>query len=71
MAKINTVNVIEMADDDLLSITSFTDDEAGNKEAEARFQICAQENGCDPKESFIEDGYFEQGNYQLFISHSV
>jgi len=72
MAKINTVNVIEMVDDDLLGITSFTDDEDGNKEAEARFHQCAIEHGCSDEdvESFIEDGYFEQGTYQLFLTHS-
>lgn len=74
MAKIQTVNIVEYADDDLLGVTSYEDNEEGNKEAEAQFKQCVIENGADMSdedaESFIEDGYFEQGNYQLFITHS-
>ena len=73
MSKIKTVNVVEYADDDLLGIASFEESEEGNKEAEARFRQCAIENGCseDEVDSFIEEGYFEQGTYQIFLSHSL
>ena len=72
MTRIKAVNVMEYADDDLLGITTFTDDEEGNKEAEDHFRKCAIENGCSTEDidSFIEDGYFEQGTYQIFLSHS-
>jgi len=70
--KINTVNVVEMTDDYTMSINSFEDNEDGNKEANSMFTKCALENGCSNEDvdSFIEDGYFEQGTYQLFIIHS-
>ena len=74
MAKVNTVNVIEYVDDSILSIRAYTDDEQGNKEAETLFKACVEENGdcilSTEMESILEDGYFEQGNYQVFITHS-
>ena len=72
MAQIQTVNVIEYSDDALIGVTAFPDDESGNKEAEAHFKKCATENGAveEDIESFIEDGYYETGLYQLFLVHS-
>jgi len=72
MAKVKTVNVVEMADDDLLGVSSFSDDTEGNQEAESHFRAVILENGVaeEDVESFIEDGYYEQGTYQAFITHS-
>lgn len=72
MAKIDTVNVIEFADDDLIEINSYEENEEGNKSAEARFRQCATEHGCQEEDldSFVEEGYYEQGTYQLFLAHS-
>ena len=39
--RVDTVNVIEFADDDLLSITSYEESEEGNIEASAHFRQCA------------------------------
>jgi len=71
--KIQTVNVIEYEDDNLIGITSYTDDEEGNKEAEEVFALCCKDQGVDDQDipSYIEDGYYEQGTYQVFISHSA
>lgn len=72
--KLNAVNVIECANDSILSVRSFTDDEDGNKEAEHLYKACVEENGDNVQpsemETYIEDGYFEQGSYQVFITHS-
>jgi len=70
--RVDTVNVIEFADDDLQGITSYEESEEGNTEASAHFRQCATEHGCleIDVDSFIEDGYFEQGTYQLFLTHS-
>ena len=70
--QVKTVNVIEYADDDISGVTSFEDNAEGNAEAEARFRQCATENGCQEidLDSFVEDGYYEQGTYQLFLTHS-
>jgi len=70
--KVDTVNVIEYADDTILGVTSFSEDDEGNKEAEAHFSKIAKEHGATEEDvdSFIEDGYHEQGTYQLFLCHS-
>jgi hypothetical protein len=69
---IKTVNVIEFADDDLMGITSFEETPEGNVEAEARFKKLLEEQDVPAEDidSFVEDGYWEQGTYQLFLSHS-
>lgn len=73
--KSNTVNVTEYANDTILGIHSFSDDDEGNKEAEECFKRIIKESGHEvtneEMEVFLEDGYFEQGNYQVFITHSV
>jgi hypothetical protein len=71
--KLNTVNVTEYADNTVLGITSFSNDEEGIKEAEAHFSALAKEQGVEDSEldAFIEDGYYEQGDYQLFLNSCV
>ena len=73
--KVNTVNVIEYASDAVIGVRSFQDDEEGGKEAEALFQECVRENCIDnvleaEMLTYIEEGYFEQGDYQVFVTHS-
>lgn len=70
--KVHTVNVIEMIDNGLRRITSFTDDKDGNIEAEELFTQIALENGAESEdmESHLDDGFFEKGYYILIISHS-
>ena len=71
---IKTVNVIEYAGDDLVSIRSYSEDEEGNKEAEDTFKSIVKEHDSEVTDedldSFTEEGYHEQGDYQLFLSHS-
>ena len=71
---IQTVNVIEYADDAIQGIRSFEDTPDGNKEAENVFHDIVKENDPDATEAeinfFIEDGFHEQGDWQLFITHS-
>jgi|GEM_PF-2287084 len=69
---IDTINVIEIADDDLQSLRAFPDDEEGNAKAEELFSKVAKENGAHDDElpAFLEEGYYETGNYQLFLVHS-
>jgi len=72
--RLDTVNIIEYAEDDLLSINSFDETSDGNIEAQECFTAILKEQGDNLTdadiESYIEDGYWEQGNYQVFISHS-
>ena len=69
----NTVNVIEYVTDSVTAVYSFTDDEAGNKEAEEVFSRCAKANGAedsDLKDYALEDEMYENGSYQVFLTHS-
>lgn len=72
--KVNTVNVIEYADDAVFGIKSFSNDPEGIKEAEECFKEVIREHGDnvteEEAENYIEDGWFEQGNYQVFLTHS-
>ena len=72
MAKLNTVNVVEVAGGVVNSIRSFSDDEEGNKEAEALFKSVALENGANEEDvnSYIENGHFEKDDYDLLLNHS-
>jgi hypothetical protein len=72
--KLQTVNVVESVDSTLSAIHSFSEDEEGNKEAEALFTKIAKENGFDDEdvEFGLEEGELtlDDTNYALFIIHS-
>jgi len=74
--KVSTVNIITYADNTVLGVTSFKDGKKGNKEAEALFKTTIRElyTTKDVSDEEIEDcldnGYFESGDYQIFIVHS-
>lgn len=73
--KAQTVNVIEYSNDVIKNVNSFSDDNEGNAEAEEHFKTIIQE--CDSEvtdeemEVFVEDGFHEQGDWQLFLVHAV
>jgi hypothetical protein len=74
--KTDTVNVIEKTGEAQVTIHSFHEDRlgAGNMRAEECFFDKAQEH--DPKLTdedvniCLDNGYYEQGDYQLFLVHS-
>jgi len=72
--KIDTVNVIEYTDDTINGITSYDETPEGNVEAETHFRSVLEEHGDNLNEEEIqaclEDGYWEQGDYQTFLVHS-
>jgi hypothetical protein len=70
--KIATVSVIEYFNGTINMVTAFSDDPAGNAEAELLFERIAKENGMDEadKDICLEEGMFEQGDYQVFLTHS-
>lgn len=72
--QLKAINVTEIADDAILGITSFSADSDGKAEAEDRFRFCVKENGEavteEEMDEHIEDGWFEQGSYQVFITWS-
>ena len=70
--KVNAVNVIEYANDSILSARSFSEDAEGNKEAENLFKAILKEQDCTEEEIefALKEKYHEQGDYQLFLIHS-
>lgn len=79
--RLNTVNVIEMANGEMQGVRSFVDNPEGNKRAEDLFKRLVKENqqepGLHPRlieedyDDLIEEGLYENGTYQLFLTHSV
>ena len=69
-----TVNVIELMGENNISVRAYEDTPEGNKNAEDIFTACIKEN-ADVAEadipSYIEDGFFEEGDYRLFLVHST
>ncbi len=73
--KISTVNVIEYVDGTIQSVRSFADIKQGNKEAEDVFAACVRENAGqaftdEELGEFMDDGRFEEGTYEIYITHS-
>lgn len=78
--KLNTVNVVEVEDNCILQIFSFTDDEKGSKEAEKVFKKLVRKAGDravknvvseNEVEVSLEDGYYRFLDYSVYIEHSV
>ena len=72
--KIDTVNVIEYTDDTINGITSYDNTPEGNEEARAHFLAILGELGDnltdEEVQEYLDDGYWEQGDYQTFLVHS-
>ena len=70
--QLQTVMVIEYTGGAIFSVRSFSEDKEGNKEAEALFVKLAKDNGMDDTDidACLEDGLFEEGDYQIFLIHS-
>lgn len=69
-----TVNVVELVDEDVISIRSFPDNELGNSNAEDLFKKLVLEDDEDALiediESAIEDGTWTNGTWSCNIVHS-
>ena len=70
--KVGTVNVIEINGEPTnITIRSFLDTEQGNKDAEALFTKCFNENhGDGDVDDAINDGCFQTSTYTLLLVHS-
>ena len=72
--KVNTVNVIEYADDTILSVHSFKECKSGNKEAEALFSNMVIENSGDlgdlKMDDYLDNGVYTGHGYSVYIVHS-
>ena len=81
--KLKTVNVVEVTASTVISVTSFSEDKAGNRSAEAAFRRMVTK--CNPNaaagmRAYIEDGEFRADrdyqasmparDYQIFLVHS-
>lgn len=72
-AKVSTVNVMELSEYNV-SLTSFRDDEVGNREANMLFHKLVKENYPETLdeeiEEYLDDGLFEKNGYKIFVVHS-
>lgn len=64
MAKLDAVSVVEMLNDELLSVNCFSDDDEGYKEAIEFFKNKANERGI----TETDNNYCESGTYQMWIT---
>lgn len=71
--KLQTINVIEITEDGLLSVRSFSEDDDGVAEAEKFFKDILKEQ--EPEfteediESYLKDGLYERNGYELYIAN--
>ena len=72
--KVATVNVIKYIGDSVYHIAAFSEDAEGNQEAEEEFDSIVRELEPSVTEEelagFKDDGYYETGIYQVFITHA-
>jgi len=72
MAKLNSVNVVEIIGCLVQEIDAFSDDQEGNNEAEELFRKKALENGAtaEDMQTYMDDGCYCNGDYDIFLVHS-
>jgi hypothetical protein len=70
--KLSTVNVTEYYNGTINGVHAYTDDDAGNREAEAQFISIAKGFGMSEEDTddALEEGLYENGDYQVFLTHS-
>jgi hypothetical protein len=68
-----TVNVIEYKGAGNIELRSFEDTPDGNAQAEESFSAVLREAGVKKRDikSYIEDGYWGSGEYELYLVHST
>lgn len=70
--KTNQLVVIELEDDSLKSVVTFSNGAEGVEEARTAFSALALQHGATGSEvvDFLRDAYYEAGTYQLFLAQS-
>lgn len=74
--KLDTVSVVAMDGGIINEMVSFTDNDEGNREAEAEFIRYIKENVCedlngDSEDDILENGYFDYGDKWTYLIHST
>lgn len=69
---LNTVNVVEYISGSVQQIFSYLANDVGVEEAEKIFTHLASANGMHNEDTAdcLDNGLYEQGDYQIFIVHS-
>lgn len=72
MGKIPTINVIETIDGKIHSLQAFPENKYCIPQAQTLFKSLALEHGASNihLEVYVEDGYYERGNYMISLVHS-
>lgn len=77
--KLNTVNVIEIINEDVQRLTAFPESPEGNKAAEELFKTLVKEHTADVQlwddddlQPLLEEGLYDDGQgYELNLVHST
>jgi hypothetical protein len=72
MRTLRTVNCVEIITGTIDNVIAFRDTPAGNKKAEKLFSEMAAENGArqEDLESYLDDGRYQDGGYEVCLVHS-
>jgi hypothetical protein len=70
---VRTINVVEYSEGAIQQLLAYEDTDMGKTKAEEMFVHLATGNGMDKAdtEDCLDDGIFEQGDYQVFLLHST
>lgn len=71
--RVDTINVVEESEGELLGIRSYSNDKTGRGEAKEMFKAIARENGATTDEEIKDalfQGHYEEGTYNLFLLSS-
>lgn len=70
---IDTINVLEMNEEDVLGLASYPNDIVGKGEAEGRFKTIAAENGLSEDEisEAVSNGHASSGTWNLYLVNST
>lgn len=70
--KLNTLNVVEMRYDDLVAVHAYFNTDEGAVDADEKFCELIQIDGAtnDEVDVFLEECFYENGPYQVFLKTS-
>jgi hypothetical protein len=71
MNNLKTINVIVKTDENNLNVKSFNDNTKGNIEAENVFKSILKENNISNIDFFVEEGFYNDGLFSVYLIHSI
>ena len=70
--KLDTLNIVEMRNDDLVAVHAYFNTDEGAIDADEKFCELIRIDGAtdDEVDFFLEEGFYENGPYQVFLKTS-